>query len=65
VNLSQVQKYQGGGVDSNTRKVRLAGEGSRDKTFEHLQNFPNFRESTRSGGGATVVIELSYRERDG
>jgi hypothetical protein len=40
----------------------IVGEGSRAKTFEHLEIFPISGESENSGG-VTRVIESSCRER--
>jgi hypothetical protein len=45
--------------------VEFIGEGSRAKTFEHLQIFPILGESQSSGGGATKSIRSTARERSG
>jgi hypothetical protein len=43
-------------IEVETEVVGLVGEGSRAKTFEHLQIFPILGECRSSGGGATSSI---------
>jgi hypothetical protein len=45
--------------------VGFEGEGSKTKTFEHLENFPSPGEQGRLGGGATkTIISTVGRDMD-
>jgi hypothetical protein len=50
--LSKLRRKSG----VETLSTGFAGEGSKTKTFEHLENFPSLGEQRSSGGGATTTI---------